>query len=205
MRLEHQFTVNAPVDVVWQALLDPERVAPCMPGATLTSVDGNTFAGSVKVKLGPISLLYKGKGEFVETGTETRTVRITASGKDARSGTASADVTVTLSEKDGQTTGAVTTDLTITGKPAQFGRGMIAEVGGKLLDTFARNLAEVVAPAAKPDEPAVSEPLRVVPDQQSAEAVDLLEYAGSPVLKRVLPLVVAALVVLFLLSRRRRK
>lgn len=209
MQLEHQFTVEAPVDVVWQALLDPERVAPCMPGATLTSVDGTAFAGSVKVKLGPISLLYKGKGEFTETDAETRTVKIKASGKDARSGTASADVTVVLSEKDGQTTGAVTTDLTITGKPAQFGRGMIAEVGGKILDTFARNLAEVVAPPEKaPEEvaePPVSEPLRVVPDPQEAEAIDLLHYAGSPALKRVLPLVVVALIVLFLLARRRRK
>ncbi|MCE7009112.1 SRPBCC family protein [Kibdelosporangium philippinense] len=204
MQLEHQFTVEAPVDVVWQALLDPERVAPCMPGATLTSVEGGEFAGSVKVKLGPISLVYKGKGEFRETDLATRTVKIKASGKDARSGTASADVTVVLSEKDGQTTGAVTTDLTITGKPAQFGRGMIAEVGGKILDTFAQNLAKVVAPP-EVAEPAVSEPLRVVPQPQEAEAIDLLEYAGSPALKRVLPLVVAGLIVLFLLARRRRR
>ncbi|RSM60169.1 carbon monoxide dehydrogenase [Kibdelosporangium aridum] len=207
MQLEHQFTVDAPVDVVWQALLDPERVAPCMPGATLTSVEGTAFAGSVKVKLGPISLLYKGKGEFTETDEATRTVKIKASGKDARSGTASADVTVLLSEKDGQTTGAVTTELTITGKPAQFGRGMIAEVGGKILDTFAKNLAEVVAPPAKApeNEPPVAEPLRVVPDPQEAEAIDLFQYAGSPALKRVLPLVIVALIVLFLLARRRRK
>nr|WP_225954220.1 SRPBCC family protein [Kibdelosporangium phytohabitans] len=202
--MEHQFTVEAPVDVVWQALLDPERVAPCMPGATLTSVDGQAFAGSVKVRLGPISLLYKGKGEFTEVDEATRTIRIKASGKDARSGTASAGVTVVLSEKDGQTTGAVTTDLTITGKPAQFGRGMIAEVGGKILDTFAHNLAELVTPA-KPAQSPVSEPLRAVPPLRETEAIDLLEYAGSPALKRALPLIAVALVVLFLIARRRRE
>nr|WP_042190796.1 SRPBCC family protein [Kibdelosporangium sp. MJ126-NF4]CEL19596.1 carbon monoxide dehydrogenase G protein [Kibdelosporangium sp. MJ126-NF4]CTQ94605.1 carbon monoxide dehydrogenase G protein [Kibdelosporangium sp. MJ126-NF4] len=216
MQLDHQFTVEAPVDVVWQALLDPERVAPCMPGAALTSVDGTAFAGSVKVRLGPISLLYKGKGEFTGTDEATRTLLISAAGKDARSGTASADVTVVLSEKDGKTTGAVTTQLTITGKPAQFGRGMIAEVGGKILDTFAHNLAELVAPEApnasdapdaqgKSARPEVSEPLRAVPPPEEADAIDLLEYAGSPVLKRVLPLIAVALVVLFLIARRRRK
>ncbi|ONI78749.1 carbon monoxide dehydrogenase [Actinosynnema sp. ALI-1.44] len=204
MQLEHRFTVDAPVDIVWQALLDPERVAPCMPGATLTSVEGSAFTGSVKVKLGPVSLLYKGKGEFTETDEASRTIKIKASGKDARSGTASAAVTVVLSEKDGQTTGAVTTDLTITGKPAQLGRGMIADVGGKILDTFARTLAELVAPPATPATP-VSEPLRAVPPPPETEAIDLLEYAGSPVLKRALPLIAVALVVLFLIARRRRK
>lgn len=208
MRLDHQFTVEAPVDVVWQALLDPERVAPCMPGATLTGVDGAAFTGSVKVRLGPVSLVYKGKGEFTERDEASRTIRIKASGKDARSGTAAADVTVVLSEKDGTTTGVVTTDLTVTGKPAQFGRGMIAEVGGKILDTFARDLAALVTPKPAPgqaEDHAVAEPLRSVPPRQAAEAIDLLGYAGSSVLKRALPLVVAGIVVLFLLARRRRR
>jgi uncharacterized protein len=233
VQLDHQFTVNAPVDVVWQALLDPQRVAPCMPGATLASVEGSKFTGSVKVKLGPISLLYKGAGEFVATDEAARQVKIKASGKDSRSGTASADVTVNLSEKDGVTTGAVTTELTITGKPAQFGRGMIGEVGGRILDTFAGNLAKMLGesnggdtgpPAAaeteaepretknetkdeaKPaDQPKASEPLRAVPDQPAAEPIDLMSYAGTPVLKRIVPLVVVVLVLVFLLSRRRRK
>ena len=106
MKLEHSFTVPADLDTVWQAVLDPERVAPCMPGATLTEVDGDTFKGSVKVKLGPISLLYKGTGEFLSQGPEARTVVIKASGKDARgNGTAAATVTVTL-RADGATTSA---------------------------------------------------------------------------------------------------
>lgn len=213
MQLDHQFTVNAPVDVVWQALLDPERVAPCMPGATLTSVDGSSFAGSVKVKLGPISLLYKGTGEFVETDAAARQVKIKAAGKDTRSGTAAADVTVRLSEKDGVTTGSVVTELTITGKPAQFGRGMIAEVGGRILDTFAGNLAKQLGEPEEPQPPAaeekkaepVAEPLRAVPDPPSAEPIDLMSYAGTPALKRLAPLIVVVVVLVFLLSRRRRK
>jgi carbon monoxide dehydrogenase subunit G len=196
VRLEHQFSVNAPVDVVWRALLDPEKVAPCMPGATLTSVDGTDFAGNVKVKLGPISLQYKGSGSFVEADADARVLRIHAAGKDARgNGTAAADVVVTLSERDGSTVGAVVTDLAITGRPAQFGRGLIGEVGGRILDTFAKNLAaqlEPETPSEKSDPP-------------PAEEVDLLAYAGSPVVKRVAPVTLVGLVVLILLSRRRRK
>lgn len=142
MRLEHEFSVPAPPDVVWAAVIDPERVAPCMPGATLTAVDGAEFSGGVKVKLGPVSLQYKGSGEFLETDEQARRVVIKASGKDSRgNGTAAATVTVTLSEEGGGTRGTVVTDLTVTGKPAQFGRGMIVEVGGKILDAFATCLA----------------------------------------------------------------
>jgi uncharacterized protein len=215
VQLEHQFTVNAPVDDVWQALLDPERVAPCMPGATLTSVDGPKFAGTVKVKMGPISLQYKGSGEFVSTDADTRVLKINASGKDSRgNGTASADVTVTLSTSDGATTGAVVTELAVTGKPAQFGRGLIAEVGGKILDTFARNLAAQLEPeqdspsaADVPQEPAeepVAKEPRVVPVSPAPE-IDLLQYAGSSVVKRVAPLIVLGLLLVIFLSRRKRK
>lgn len=142
MRLEHEFSVPAPPDVVWAAVIDPERVAPCMPGATLTAVDGAEFSGGVKVKLGPVSLQYKGSGEFLETDEQAKRVVIKASGKDSRgNGTASATVTVTLTEEGSGTKGTVVTDLTVTGKPAQFGRGMIVEVGGKILDAFAACLA----------------------------------------------------------------
>jgi carbon monoxide dehydrogenase subunit G len=152
VQLEHRFTVPADVDTVWTAMLDPEKVAPCMPGATLTGVDGTTFTGMVKVKLGPISLLYKGSGEFLETDQQARRVVIKASGKDSRgNGTASATVTVTLTPGDATTTGQVITDLAITGKPAQFGRGLITEVGGKILDVFAACLAHRLAPAAVAD------------------------------------------------------
>jgi carbon monoxide dehydrogenase subunit G len=197
--LEHEFSVNAPVDVVWRALLDPETVAPCMPGATLTSVDGVDFAGNVKVRLGPVSLQYKGSGSFVTTDSDARVLAIHAAGKDARgNGTAAADVTVTLSEKDGLTQGAVVTDLAITGRPAQFGRGMIGEVGGRILDTFARNLAAQLEPETLSDAPKADVPA-------AAEEIDLLDYAGSSVVKRVVPMILIGVLILILLSRRRRK
>ncbi|MGW5050922.1 SRPBCC domain-containing protein [Actinokineospora sp. NPDC004072] len=143
MRLEHQFSVPAPLTEVWPALLDPERVAPCMPGATLTSVDGDTFTGNVKVKLGPVSLTYKGTAHYVTRDETAHQVVIKASGKDTHgNGTAAATITVTLTESPGTTTAQVHTDLAITGKPAQFGRGLITEVGNRILTTFATCLAE---------------------------------------------------------------
>jgi carbon monoxide dehydrogenase subunit G len=176
-----------------------------MPGATLTSVDGSSFAGAVKVKMGPISLQYKGSGSFVSADEASRVLKIDASGKDARgNGTASADVTVTLSTKDGATVGDVVTELSVTGKPAQFGRGLIAEVGGKILETFAQNLAAQLEPeqvsesAPVPEEPADA-------PRASAPEIDLLQYAGSSVVKRAAPLIIAALLLLIFLSRRRRK
>ena len=159
MKLEHTFSVPADLDTVWAAVLDPERVAPCMPGASLSEVEGDSFKGTVKVKVGPISLQYKGSGEFLEKDEAARKVVIKASGKDTRgNGTASATVTVTLREDGDATAGSVDTDLSITGKPAQFGRGLISEVGGKILDSFASCLATKLAPEP-PAEPAV-EPAR---------------------------------------------
>ncbi|WP_370939523.1 SRPBCC family protein [Amycolatopsis sp. cg13] len=227
MRLDHEFTVPAPIGEVWQAVIDPERVAPCMPGASLTKVEGDTFAGTVKVKLGPISLLYKGTGEFLEKDEAARKVVIKASGKDSRGGgTAAATVTLTLTERDGGTHGAVATDLAITGRPAQFGRGLISEVGGKILDTFAGNLAASLetpaedAPAAAPapapaseektaekpaEAPAPEEKphLRSVPAGGSTgetEAIDLLDYAGQSVAKRLAPVAAGAVVLLIVLA-----
>jgi carbon monoxide dehydrogenase subunit G len=249
VRLDHEFTVPAPVDEVWQAVLDPERVAPCMPGATLTSVEGDKFKGTVKVKLGPVSLLYKGSGEFLEKNAEERKIVIKASGKDARgAGTAAATVTVTLTAEGGSTKGAVATDLNVTGKPAQFGRGMISEVGGKILDSFAANLADMLGAASSVDKSAAgaakssgtaakkqdTTPGRSAGTQgaaktsaeektaagstttaerperpklesvkptaatqpREAEAIDLLDYAGESLAKRLTP-VLAGLAALF--------
>ncbi|MFI6305085.1 SRPBCC family protein [Amycolatopsis thailandensis] len=198
MRLDHEFTVPAPVDEVWKAVVDPERVAPCMPGATITEVDGDAFKGTVKVKLGPISLLYKGAGHFVEKDAEAKKVVIKASGKDARgAGTASATVTLTLSERDGVTHGAVATELAVTGKPAQFGRGMISEVGGKILDSFADCLSGKLATTPEPEE---RPPLKAVKPVAEGEAIDLMEYAGESVVKRVAPVLVALAGVLLIVA-----
>ena len=142
MKLEHNFTVPVPAAQAWEVLLDLQRVAPCMPGATLTGVEGDEFTGNVKVKLGPIMLTYNGKGRFVERDEAARRVVIEASGRDTRSaGTASATVTAQLTEEGAQTRVDVVTDLSITGKPAQFGRSMISDVSAKLLGQFAECLA----------------------------------------------------------------
>lgn len=138
MKLEHKFVVPAPVEQTWAAFNDLERVVPCFPGATLTAYEGDDFTGSCKVKLGPVSLQYSGTGTFVERDEAAHHAVIEAKGKDRRgNGTASARVTAWLKgTADGSTEVTVDTDLTITGRPAQFGRGLIQDVSNKLLNQF---------------------------------------------------------------------
>ena len=159
MKLEHDFTVPTSVDEAWKVLLDVERVAPCMPGATLLTVDGDEFTGTVKVKVGPIQVTYKGQAKFAERDDASHRAVIEASGKEARgSGTAAATVTAQLTASgDDKTTVSVETDLNVTGRPAQFGRGVMEEVAGKLIGQFASCLAdELSAPssATAPSAPA---------------------------------------------------
>ncbi|MFD0204741.1 MULTISPECIES: SRPBCC family protein [Saccharothrix] len=204
MKLEHRFAVPAPVPDVWAALLDPEKVAPCMPGATLTGVEGRKFTGTVKVKLGPVTLLYKGTGEFTSVDERVHAAVLKASGKDTRgNGTASATVSVALTAAADGTEVSVVTDLNITGRPAQLGRGLIGEVSGRIIDEFAECLATRLAPAEAEEvtstETTARPHLRAVPD----EPLDLLDTAGAPVLKRVLPLVAGLLVVALLVRRLR--
>jgi len=146
MDLEHSFTIPVPPEQAWQILLDVEQVAPCMPGATVDSVDGDVISGKVKVKVGPVSLTYAGSARFTEKDEKARTVVLDASGKETRgSGTAAAKVTSSLQDEDGQTRVVVRTSMTVTGRPAQFGRGVIAEVGGRIIERFATNLAGQLA------------------------------------------------------------
>jgi carbon monoxide dehydrogenase subunit G len=173
MKLENTFTVPVAIDTAWQVLLDVARIAPCMPGATLTGQDGDTFTGTVKVKVGPISLTYGGTATIASRDETDHVAVIEASGKETRgSGTAKAMITARLHEQDGSTEVAVETDLTITGKPAQFGRGVMAEISGKLITQFADCLAaeitadgaaaETAAAAAQP-EAAVSDADKTAP------------------------------------------
>jgi len=169
MQLEHSFTVPVGVEDAWKVLLDIERIAPCMPGAAITSVDGDDFTGTVKVKLGPIGLTYKGKASFVEKDATAHRAVINAQGRDSRgNGTASAKVTATLTEESGSTTVLVTTDLDITGKPAQFGRGVMVDVGNKLIGQFADCLAGKLGEGDLPTEAPAEEP--AVPEQVAAPA-----------------------------------
>jgi uncharacterized protein len=153
MKLEHEFTVPAPVEEAWKVLLDVERVAPCMPGATLLTVDGDQFTGTVKVKVGPIQVTYKGQAKFASLDEAGHRAVIEATGKEARgSGTAAATVTAVLVDAGSSTINVkVETDLDVTGRPAQFGRGVMAEVAAKLIGQFANCLAdELGSPAAAP-------------------------------------------------------
>src|SRR5215467_1290049 len=141
MELEHSFTIPVPPEQAWQVLLDVEQVAPCMPGATIDSVDGDDIKGRIKVKVGPVALTYAGTARFVERDEQGLSVTLEASGKETRgSGTASATVRSTLRDEGGQTRVVVHTTMNVTGRPAQFGRGVMAEVGGRLVERFATNL-----------------------------------------------------------------
>jgi uncharacterized protein len=224
VRLEHSFEVPVPVDRAWTVLLDIERIAPCMPGATLTSYEGDTFAGNVKVKLGPVNLTYRGSGRFVERDEAARRVVVSASGMDSRgAGTAAAKVTSVLHDAGEQTRVEVVTELDVTGKAAQFGRGLIADVSSRLIGQFADCLAgklgeELVAepvaepaPAAaletSPGEPAIvsepaasAAPAATTPPASAAptaeaEPIDLLAVSGvGPALRRAAPYVVVGVV-----------
>ncbi|MGH3916994.1 MAG: SRPBCC family protein [Pseudonocardiaceae bacterium] len=222
MKIEHTFTVPAPVDTVWRALLDPERVAPCFPGATVTSVNGAEFAGTVKVRLGPISLLYKGSGRFAETDEVAHRTVIEASGSaSGGQGTAGATVTASLVENGEGTVVTVVTELAISGKPAQFGRGLIEDVGKKIINQFADCLADTLGPPNQPADsalpapqapsvgqvpsiPAQSVPARSVP-QPATDEIDLLDASGPGVAKRVVPAIGGLVLLLLVLRWLRRR
>lgn len=163
MELTHDFVVPAPVEQAWATFMDLERVAGCFPGATVTEVDEESFSGSVKVKLGPVSLVYAGAGSFLERDDAAHRAVLEAKGKDKRgNGTAGATVTVQLAASGEGTRVDVTTDLSITGKPAQFGRGVMQDVSDKLLGQFVAciegQFATAVEEPAIPEAPAPAEP-----------------------------------------------
>ncbi|TMR41636.1 hypothetical protein ETD96_04555 [Actinomadura geliboluensis] len=142
MELDHEFTVPVPVDQAWSVLLDVERVAACMPGATLDSVDGEEYSGRMKVKVGAMTITYRGTARIVSADEAGRAVTMEAAAKEARgSGTASATVQARLHAEDGTTRVAVHTKLNVTGRPAQFGRNILSEVGSKIIARFAKALA----------------------------------------------------------------
>jgi len=153
MELEHSFTIPVPPEQAWKVLLDVEQVAPCMPGATIDSVDGDEIKGRIKVKVGPVSLTYSGTARFTERDEAGRSVTLEASGKETRgAGTAAATVRSSLrDEGNGRTEVVVHTTMSVTGRPAQFGRGVMAEVGGRIIERFAANLAAQLASGSLPE------------------------------------------------------
>jgi carbon monoxide dehydrogenase subunit G len=233
VELTNEFRVGVPVDQAWAVLTDVERIAPCMPGAELQEIAGDEYRGIVKVKVGPITAQYKGTARFIEKDDAGHKAVLRAEGRDTRGqGNANATVTATLVGDDDGTTVRVDTDLTVTGKVAQFGRGVLADVSNKLLGQFVSCLekdllssgssaaSEPPEPSGPPvssapessDAPLESPPKAEEPapevrriESRAAEPVDLLDAAGVPLAKRAIPLVAGVLVVLWFLRRRRRR
>ncbi|MDQ1423578.1 MAG: uncharacterized protein QOD72_1076 [Acidimicrobiaceae bacterium] len=228
MELVNDFTVEVPIAEAWNVLTDVERIAPCLPGAQLQEVDGDTYRGVVKVKVGPILAQFKGDAQFVERDEVAHRAVLKAKGRDTGGkGNAEALITAQLVEKgDSSTLVTVTTDLTITGRIAQFGRGALAEVSAKLLKQFVEQLHEtVLVPGGAVSEPegAVSEPAANGPQAQPAaaaasqssegprriehrevEPIDLIDTAGASVVKRLAPIAIVVVLLVLLLRRRHR-
>jgi uncharacterized protein len=183
VELQHTFTVPIGIEAAWAAFTDIERIAPCLPGAVITSVDGDSFTGTAKVKLGPIALQYGGKGTWVSRDDAAYSAVIDAQGKDKRgNGTAGAVIRAHLEPAGGpgaSTKVIVDTELKITGRPAQFGRGVIQDVGTKILDQFAACLVTRLAePTAEPA-PAAAEATASQPAVAEAEPEPNPAEAGS--------------------------
>ena len=234
IELDNSFTVPVPPEQAWDVLLDVERIAPCMPGASVTSVEGDEIEGQVKVKLGPLSLTYKGTAKFTDKDQASHTISIEATGKETRgSGTASATVQANLTPGDsaGQTLVSIHTSLNVTGKPAQFGRSLLPEVSGKLIQQFATNLEAMInadtaaagtaapeaaddartdeaavqeaRPASAPTAPAAAKPAAPVVKQE--ESLNAFKFVVVPILKRLIPVAAVGAAIAVVFSRLRRK
>lgn len=207
MELNNEFRVAVPTAKVWEMFTDVERVAPCLPGATLLSVDGDDFTGAVKVKVGPITVSYKGVATYQEKDAGAQRLVLKAEGKETRgNGTAAATVTAQLKDEGDATTVSITTDLAISGKAAQFGRGVLADVSSNLIAQFARSLEAELLGGAPASTTAPSTETATAA-AQPADSVDLLKVVAVPVAKRygpVLAAAAAAAAVGFLAGRRKR-
>ncbi|HCB34144.1 MAG TPA: carbon monoxide dehydrogenase, partial [Acidimicrobiaceae bacterium] len=238
MELKNEIRVGVPLDKAWATLTDVEFIAPCMPGAQLTEVDGDEYKGQIKIKVGPITAQYKGTARFVSKDEATHTLVLAASGRDSRgAGNASAEVTATMTPDGDGTAITIATDLKITGKVAQLGRGVMADVTEKLIGQFAESLEAKLEAAGAEDSTDGSTPGGSTPDGSTPgggdsvggaatgadptggtssadkpasadgprrinmpepEPVDLLDAAGSPLLKRLIPVAVVVLLLLLL-------
>ena len=230
-QIVNEFTVNRPIEEAWPIICDVERIAPCLPGAQLEEIEGDVYRGRVKVKLGAVTTQFKGEAKFIERDDEAHTAKLNGKGRDTGGrGNAEADIyAVAEALSPTSTKCTVTADLHITGKVAQFGRGIMGDVSKKLMDQFANNLNTMLddegsepapAAAASPAPPstdardaapaeegsAATEAPTAPPTVRkingpAAEPIDMADMAGPALLKRVAPVM---LVILLLLLRRRR-
>ena len=215
MRIENDMHVSASMEEAWALLTDIPAIAPCLPGAKLVGQDGDTYEGTMKVKVGPVVAEYSGTATVVEMNEADRTVKLTASGRDKRgAGNASADIFASMVEVDGGTTVSIATDLKVAGKVAQFGRGAMADISKKLLGQFAEcieaklqqaeavaagtTIAGVEAPTSNSGAPA-AEPS---PASSDDDVLDLMDVAGGVLAKRVIPVVAGVVaVIIYLITR----
>ena len=235
MKMENELTVEAPVEQAWETMLDLERITPCLPGAALKEETGDEYEGTMTVKMGPVTQKYNGTVSFEETDEESRRAVLKASGKDARGqGTASATITSTLSEENGGTKVHVETDMQLTGRAAQFGRGVQQDVATKLINQFAECLEKEIMGEnvrEEPEESAEPEPAeeteeavstngsgaedaaeeeekpkrRIIQQDHDVEPLDLGEASRDAVLKRVVPLAAGVGVLVIVLWLLRRR
>ena len=224
-QIVNEFTVNRPIEEAWPIICDVERIAPCLPGAQLEEIEGDVYRGRVKVKLGAVTTQFKGEAKFVARDDEAHTAQLHGKGRDTGGrGNAEADIyAVAESLSPTSTKCTVTADLHITGKVAQFGRGIMGDVSKKLMDQFATNLNTMLdedgsgaapttdaaadtfaapSPDAATDTPPAKPTVRVI-NGPAAEPIDMADMAGPALLKRAAPVALVLLVLLFLLRRKR--
>ena len=217
MDLNHEFTVNVPVAEAWAILTDLERIAPCLPGAQLTEVEGDTYRGQVKIKVGPILAQFKGQASFVSRDDVAHKASLKGEGRDTTGkGNASAMITAELTSVTPTSTKCtVHTDLSISGKVAQFGRGALADVSDKLLAQFSENLNQLIsaapapAPSPAPSAPVVAETSPAPSEQPAIRKIDgpevaplnLLDTAGSTIAKRAIPALIGIAVLVAVLVK----
>ncbi len=232
-QIVNEFTVNRPIEEAWPIICDIERIAPCLPGAQLEEIEGEIYRGRVKVKLGAVTTQFKGEAKFLERDDEAHTAKLNGKGRDTGGrGNAEADIyAVAESLSPTSTKCTVTADLKITGKVAQFGRGIMGDVSKKLMDQFASNLntmldeqgpdagdeeipgdeatatapveSEAAAGSSTPEAPPAAAPTVRKIDGPAAEPIDMADMAGAALIKRVGPVAVAILILVLLLRRRR--
>ena len=211
MDLNHEFTVNVPVAEAWAILTDLERIAPCLPGAQLTEIEGDTYRGQVKIKVGPILAQFKGQASFVSRDDAAHTATLKGEGRDTTGkGNASAMITAELTSVTPTSTKCtVHTDLSISGKVAQFGRGALADVSDKLLAQFSENLNQLISAAPAPSAPVVAETTPAPSEQPTIRKIDgpevaplnLLDTAGSTIAKRAIPALIGIAVLVVVLVK----
>jgi carbon monoxide dehydrogenase subunit G len=211
MDLNHEFVVNVPVAEAWAILTDLERIAPCLPGAQLTEVEGDTYRGQVKIKVGPILAQFKGQASFVSRDDVAHKASLKGEGRDTTGkGNASAIITAELTSVTPTSTKCtVHTDLSISGKVAQFGRGALADVSDKLLAQLSENLNQLISAAPAPSAPVVAETTPAPSEQPTIRKIDgpevaplnLLDTAGSTIAKRAIPALIGIAVLVVVLVK----